>query len=201
MGGEVLAHFFLQGLGKSAVVQRLAAFRVLLQQWHTNHRRLEVVGDEAADHVGTQDVMPHLRQRLVATVIGIGNHPAGAQAFGGHLGPHGVGCPQRLEVAAIDAGDIEDLVGSLTQDIQKLLGEDVSLGVFHQHAQHVALRTQHFLELQVVGNERVAGRNHPGEAGIRSQGQSRETQYQRGEQKDGQHCHAIAEQHPLGEAD
>ncbi|MCY1526853.1 hypothetical protein D9M68_618970 [compost metagenome] len=160
-------------MSEGAIVERLPSFRIFLQQRYANHSGLEVIGNEAADHVCTLNILPYLSQRSGTSVVGIRDHPACTQAFSGDLRPHGVGCPQRLQVAAVHPGDVKDPIGNLTQRFQILPGKDVSVGVFYQHSQHIALRTQDFLEFQVVGNEWVTGRNHPSEAGIRAQGQGR----------------------------
>ncbi|MNQ80282.1 hypothetical protein D3C85_952540 [compost metagenome] len=200
LGAEVLANLGFQGLGEGAVVQWLAGLRVAFEQWHADDRRLKVVGHEAADHVGALDIASYLIQRLRAAVVGVRDHPAGAQAFCGDFRPQGIGRPQGLEVAAVDAGNIENLVVDLAQGLKKFLGDDIALGVLHQHSQHVALRAQDVFEFQVIGNERVPGGNHPGETGVRSQRQRRDAQHHRCNHEKSQNQPTMTEQQALGEA-
>lgn len=119
-----------------------------------------------------QDILPHLGQRRRAAIVAVRDYPATANTFGSDLGPYRIGCPQRFELAAVNPGNVEDLVSHFAQRVQKRWSEDLAFGVFDDDAQHIALWAQHLFEAQVVLDIGVADGNHAREAGVGAERQA-----------------------------
>ncbi|MNT73020.1 hypothetical protein D3C72_2116770 [compost metagenome] len=73
----MFAYLGFQRLGEGTIVQRLTGLWIAFEQRHTDDCRLEVIGNETADHVRPLDIATYLFQRRFAAVIGIGDHPTG----------------------------------------------------------------------------------------------------------------------------
>ena len=129
--------------------------RILVQQRHDDHARLEVVADQAADDARARDVAAQLLGRLRRAVVVVGHHRAAAEAFLGDLGPAHRRRPQRLDPGAVHARRQHQFVADLAQRVQVLRVVDVALRVLDDDAQRVAQAAQVVAVLQVVLDVRM----------------------------------------------
>ncbi|MCY1519389.1 hypothetical protein D9M68_541390 [compost metagenome] len=165
----LVAQLLFQGAGERVVVHGLAGDRVLLQQRHEDHARLEVVAHQAADDAGAGDVHPQLLHALRRTIVGVRHDRAATEAFLGHFGPaHGRG-PQRLHPGAVHARRDEQLVVDLLEHLQIARVEDIAAAILHHDPHRVAQPPQGLAVIQVVLDERMTLRKHFFEAGAEGQ--------------------------------
>ncbi|MNZ63712.1 hypothetical protein D3C78_818660 [compost metagenome] len=171
VAGELVlgAQLLLEHAGELVVVDALAGGRVLVEQRHDQHGRLQVAGHQAADDAGAVDVLAQLLDVGRAAGVVVGHHRAALEAFLGDFGPAYRRAPQRLHPGAVDALGEEQLVVDLLEHVQVLGIEDVALGVLHHHAHRVAQAAQRLAVLQVVLDVGLALRNHLLEAGAQLQ--------------------------------
>ena len=169
----------LDRVREGAVVDALAGARIDVEQRHDQHRRLEVVADQAADDPGAGDVGAQLLGRGGAAVVVVGHHRAAAEALLGDLGPAHARCPERLHPGPVDAGGEEDLVVDLLERVLVLRVVDVAVRVLDDDAQRVAQAAQLGAAFQVVLDVRVAARDHLLEARAESEPGHRDDREQR----------------------
>jgi hypothetical protein len=181
-----------------AVVQRLAGFRVVVQQRHVDDAGAEVTRHQLADLARALDVRAHLGQRRGRAVVGVAHHGVAVQAVFGDGHPAGVAGPQRFHERPVHAGQQVDRVAQVAQGLEVLLVEDRLARGRHRDAQRIALAGQVRLVGQVVGDVRVLRRQRLFEAGVELQPAGLPAQQQRGQQADQQHPGAVVEQQPLG---
>ena len=160
------ADLFVEHLRQPVIVDALAGARLLVEQRHEDHARLEVAGDQAADDARARDVLLQLLDALRRAVVAVRHHRAAAKALLGHLGPAHAGRPQRLHPRAIDARREKQLVVDLLQHLEVLRIEDVAVGVLDDDPNGVAEAAQVLLVGQVVLDVRLALRNHLLEARV-----------------------------------
>ncbi len=140
--GLVLAAQLLELLREGVVVEALAGGRILVEQRHDQHARLEVPRHQAADDVGALDVLPQLLDVTRSALVAVGHHRAALEALLGHLGPAHRRAPQRLHPGPVHALAEEQLVVDVAQGLQVARVEDVALGVLHYHPHRIAQATQ-----------------------------------------------------------
>jgi len=146
-----------------AQIQRRAGLRVGGLQRRDDHRRGHVRGDDAADPVGLEDVLSYLRE-LLGRAREIGRHQIAAlEALLDDLVVAHVRRHERGQRAAIDALQVEELLGDAAHDVDDVLAVDVAVA-------HLD-RDQHLVraaEVRLVVLERlhvlVVRRDHLGEA-------------------------------------
>ena len=168
-GDLVLVADRFDALRQRAVVDALAALRVLVEQRHDDHARLVVVADQAADQPRARDVAAQLFGHCGRAVVVVGHHRAAAETLFGDLGPAHRRRPQRLDPGPVDARRQHQFVVDLAQRLEVLRVVDVAVRVLDHDAQRVAQAAQFVAILQVVLDVRVADRQHALEAGVQRQ--------------------------------
>ena len=176
---------------------RIAGGRIDVEQRHDDHRRLEVVRDQAADEAGLRDVLAQLLEGLLRPVVGVGHDRAAGESFLGHLGIADHRHPDRLHPGPVDARREEQLVVHLAQRLEERGIENVALRGLDDHPQRVAEAAQLALVRQVVLDVRVRRRQHLLVAGIEADPGRHEAQHDRDHQADEHHRHAVVEDEPL----
>ncbi len=183
---------------RPCVVDPLAGARLLVEQRHEDHARLEIVGDQAADDPRARDVLLQLLDALRRAVVRVRHHRAAAEALLGHFGPSHRRRPQRLDPRAVHAGGEDQLVADLLQGLQVARIEYVAAAVLDHHADRVAQSAQVFLVGEVILDVRLALRDHLLEAGVQREPRCRDVaQQQRDERADDHHRQPMVEHQPL----
>src|SRR5439155_1934523 len=155
----LVSDLFIEDLGQSVIVDRLATARFLVKKWHEDHARLEIVGHQAAHNARTGDVLLQLLDALRRAVVGVRHDGAALEALFGHFGPANRRGPQRLHPRPIYSRCENQLVVDLLQDFQVLRVEDVAVRVLDHHADGVAQAAQILLVGEIVLDVRLALRN------------------------------------------
>ncbi|MNF81408.1 hypothetical protein D3C84_636800 [compost metagenome] len=180
------------------VVDALAGGRVLVEQRHDQHARLEVAGHQAADDAGAVDVLAHLLDIGGRALITVGHYRATLKALFGDFGPaHGRG-PEGFHPGAVDAFGEEQFIVDLLEHVQVFGVENVALGVLHHHAHRIAQAAQRVAVLEEVLNVRLALRDHFFEARAQLQtGRRHVAQHQGGQGHEHDEQRTIVEHQPF----
>ncbi|MCY1307421.1 hypothetical protein D9M70_573420 [compost metagenome] len=146
------------------VIDRIA-ISVLCQQRNHDHVGTVVIGYQTSNHARTADVNPQIADRLRRAVEVIRHHGAAGKTLFGDFGPAHHRRPDGLHPGPVNTGNQEYFVVDLGQGFQVFGIEDVTIGVFHHHPYRIAQTTKLIAVFQIIGDIRMALRQHLLEAG------------------------------------
>ena len=180
------------------VVELLPGVGIKFLQLGTHQGAGEVVGNQAADDAGLDDVLAHLCQAFVGWFEIPRQNIAAHQAVLDHLDKAHVGGKDGIDLRAVNARQEENGVGDLAQQGEKFGREHVAVTCHHRHG-HAVGAAELFTVFEEGMHVIVLDRQKLRETGVHAQPRGQPGQHHRDHYEEGERQEAAAEDQTVDE--